>query len=237
MHGRVAVVTGAAGGIGSAVVHELRARGAIVSAWDLSEPEGGQHNLEVDVTDESAVIAAAGAVADGVGRPEILVNCAAWLASHPLLEMPADTFRKVQEVNVLGTFLVTREIARLMQGGAIVNFGSIAGFGGGVDTCAYAASKGAVVSFTYAIAQDLAPRGIRVNAICPGWIDAGFTKQVLQRASDPAAVMAAAAATHLLGRMGTAQEVAKVVAFLVSEDASFITGTAFFVDGGFMVKR
>jgi NAD(P)-dependent dehydrogenase (short-subunit alcohol dehydrogenase family) len=143
-------------------------------------------------------------------------------------------------VNVKGVFLAYKYAVPLMKaagGGAIVNLSSVSALVGTSNSFAYHTSKGAVLSLSYATAQELAPFNIRVNAICPGWVDGGFTHQVMRSLSDPQPLFQAARDAHLLGRMARPDEVAEAALFLASSAASFITGTALFVDGGFMVKR
>lgn len=236
--GKVAIVTGAAGGIGRAIVEELARQGAAVHSWDIEFPEpsvGPRH--VVDVTDENSIREGLSNVVEESGPPKIVVNSAAILVSGGLYNISAEQFMSAMSVNVMGTFLVTKVVTEVMTAGAVVNFASVAGRVSAPDTAAYAATKGAIESFTYSVAGMLATRGIRINAVLPGWIDAGFTEKVLRDMDNPQAVYDAAASAHLVGRMGTPQEVAKTVCFLASDDASFITGTVIPVDGGFLISH
>ena len=152
-------------------------------------------------------------------------------------------FDAVMAVNVKGVWLATRyalphlRATGLAGGAAVVNLSSVSAYIGTDTGWAYTVSKGAVSSFTHAVSQELAPAGIRVNAVAPGYVDAGFTHQSLARNPDPAAMVARANSLHVLGRMAQPAEVAQAVLYLASARASFVTGTVLFVDGGFMVKR
>jgi NAD(P)-dependent dehydrogenase (short-subunit alcohol dehydrogenase family) len=236
--GKVAIVTGAAGGIGDAVVKELTRQGAVVHSWDIEfrERSGGPQHI-VDVTDGDSIRQALSQVIKESGPPKILVNSAAILVSGGLYDISAEQFMSAMKVNVMGTFLVTQVVTDAMTDGAVVNFASVAGRVAAPDAAAYASTKGAIESFTYSVAGTLATRGIRINAVLPGWIDAGFTEKVLRGIDNPQTVYDAAASAHLAGRMGTPHEVAKAVCFLASDDASFITGTVVPVDGGFLIAH
>jgi NAD(P)-dependent dehydrogenase (short-subunit alcohol dehydrogenase family) len=259
--GRVALVTGAAGDIGRAVALRLAAEGARVVISDL---EGSRDQLEavaaavrdvgpdpavatVDVTDETAVAAAVDDLTDRIGPPELVVTCAGIqgafvaLPDHEVTEL-----RTTLEVNVVGTFTVVAAAARALRAagrpGAIVTVSSMAGVSGAPNMPAYSASKAAVLGLTRSAAKDLAPLGIRVNAICPAFIGPGamWDRQVEQQAAAPSPyyadtpedVAAQMVGMVPLGRYGSVDEVAAVVAFLLSDDASYVTGTETEISGG-----
>ncbi|WP_439564611.1 SDR family NAD(P)-dependent oxidoreductase [Microcella sp.] len=233
------VVTGASGGIGREIVGRFHAAGATVVEWDASEPvKSNSHALRVDVTNEDDVARAAQVTLEILGGIDTLVTSAAALRSSPITAMTLEDWNTVMGVNVTGTFLTVKHLGpAIIDGGSIVLISSVTAFIGAVTTSAYATSKGAIVSFGRAISQEFSTRGVRVNTVCPGWVDAGFTDQVLRSAENPAEMRRSANASHLLGRMATPSEVARAVTFLASDEASFITGTELFVDGGFMVKK
>jgi NAD(P)-dependent dehydrogenase (short-subunit alcohol dehydrogenase family) len=121
--------------------------------------------------------------------------------------------------------------------GAVVTLGSVSAYIGSTDGAAYTTTKGAVLSFTFASAGDLAPLGIRVNAVSPGWVDGGFTHQAMSQMEDPNELVETAKRMHYLGRMATPTDVANAAIWLLSDQAAFVTGTSLLVDGGYMVKR
>ena len=231
--GRVAVVTGAAGAIGSAVAERLASQGAQVLLLDRRQGEAaaGASILPCDVASEAEVERAFAAL-DG-GPFDILVNCAGTTGPvGPLEACSLADLELVLAVNLRGSFLCCRAASsRMGRGGAIVNLASTAGLVGSARLGAYALSKAAVISMTRTLALTLAPRGIRVNAVAPGSIEGEMLDGTL-RAADPDAERRAIAALHPLGRLGTAAEVADAVLFLAGPSAAFVTGTILPVDGG-----
>lgn len=261
--GRVALVTGAGGDIGRAVARRLAAGGATVVLADVPGAVEGLSQTErlcaqvgapdlvhvrrFDVTDVAAVEGALASIAGTLGAPDLLVNNAGYQgAFRTLIDYPLTDVRKVLEVNVVGVFAVMQACARHLvaegRPGAIVNIASMAGVSGAPNMVAYSASKGAVIALTKSAAKDLAPAGIRVNAVSPAFIGPGamWTRQVQQQADtpsqyygdDPAEVERQMIDQVPLRRYGTLDEVAAVVAFLLSDDASYLTGTNTEVAGG-----
>jgi 3alpha(or 20beta)-hydroxysteroid dehydrogenase len=221
LSGRTVVVTGAASGIGAAVVSRLGAAGAEVVALD-KESFGGVRRL--DVTDEGDWRRLADEL---YGVPvHGLVNCAGSTWRARLGDVTAAAFQQIHAVNALGPLLAIQAIAPLMPlGGSIVNVGSLAGLQGHYPL-AYTASKWSLRGVTHAACLELGRRGIRVNVVHPGFIDTAMT------ASAPAAFRTAAVEQTVLGRAGASTEVADVILFLLSDAASYVTGAEIPVDGG-----
>ncbi|MBI1777964.1 MAG: SDR family oxidoreductase [Proteobacteria bacterium] len=244
---RVAIVTGAASGIGRAVAVLLARRGAKVLAADLDadglatlpaslDPGASCATLAVDVSDRGSCEGLVQGVLERHQRLDILVNAAAVLRRVPMAEVDEALWDELVDVNLKSQFLLSRAAARPMKErrwGRIVNFTSTAAFNGGAkDSSVYAASKGASLGLTKSLARELAPFGICVNAVCPGGIDTpmgwqGFSEGEMRR--------------HLrdrvpLGRQGRPEEVATAVAFLVSDWASYVTGHTLDVEGGLMMR-
>lgn len=241
------VVVGGAGSIGSAIARAFGREGAVVVVWDrpgdaldtVTAERAGSHAVPVDLLDEDAVAVAAQRSQDVLGGVDVLVNAAGLLRQGRITEMSAAAFDEIMGVNVRGPFLAIKHIVPLMpSGSSIVNLSSVSAYAGSDGSWAYTTTKGALSSLTFGVAQELGARGIRVNAICPGWVDGGFTDQARASSLDPSSLDDAARNAHVLGRMAQPDEVAEAALFLASpRRASFVTGTELFVDGGFMIKR
>jgi len=230
--GKRALVTGAGSGIGAAVARRLAGEGAAVVLADLQlEPvrelaaELGAEALELDVRDEAQVAAATAGL-------DVLVNVAGIGSTTTAPDTPLDVWEDVFAVNARGTFLCCKHAIPDMStrgGGAIVNVASVAALVGLKRRAAYCASKGAVVSLTRALAVDHVSDGIRVNAVCPGTVDSPWVRRLVEDAGESLDELRA---RQPLGRLGTPEEVATAIAYLASDDAAFVTGTAFVIDGG-----
>ena len=228
--GLVAVITGAAGGIGSATGDLMAARGATVAGLDLS---GGR--FRCDVTDAASVDSAIAAVVAEHGRLDIVVNNAGIGAAGDVAANSDDEWRRVFEVNVFGMARVSRAALphlRSSPSAAIVNVSSIVAQVGLPQRALYAATKGAVASLTLAMAADHVGDGIRVNAVVPGTADTPWVGRLLAAAADPVAARSALEGRQPIGRLVSAPEVAQAITYLASPLSSSTTGTLLPVDGG-----
>jgi 3alpha(or 20beta)-hydroxysteroid dehydrogenase len=239
LEGALAVVTGAASGIGAATARTLAGQGARVIAADLpgraeasaAQLGDGVEAVALDVRDPHAWETVV-EHADGAGGMDVLVNCAGIAMHSVLMDLAVEEYQAVIDVNQTGTFLGMRAAARSMArsgGGSIVNVASIAALYGLPATVAYAASKAAVLAMTRSAAHDLAPHRIRVNAVSPGIIDTAM-QQIENR--DPELSESIARMTQLPGRMGSPAEIAESIVFLASARSSHTTGAELLIDGG-----
>jgi len=244
--GRSVLVTGGSRGIGRAIVELFAEEGANVTFFYKGNAEAAQdvvaklrdagrdaHAAQVDVTDAATCHTAVEALAARTERIDVLVNNAGVIRDNPLAALGDDDIKTVLDTNIGGVFNVTRAVVPYMvmqRAGTIINLSSVAGDKGGRGQTNYAASKGAVNAFTRALAVELAPRKIRVNAVAPGVIDTEMSQDVREMAGD------AAKARILLKRFGTVQDVAYAVWFLASDYANYVTGQVFHVDGGFKLE-
>ncbi len=237
---RVAVIAGAAGDIGAACAAAFAADHTLILIDQRlpTLPVGAEGVcLALDLTDPDAVGSAFATIAARWGQLDVLVNVAGINHRASVAEMRIADWDRMMDVNVGAMFLTAKHAIPLMkraEAPAIINMASISGHVASPDYPAYVATKAAVESFTWALAGEVGPLGIRVNAVAPGWVAAGFTRAALDSAEDPAALLARAKAAHLLGRMARPEEVAAAILWLASLKASFVTGETLFVDGGLM---
>jgi 3-oxoacyl-[acyl-carrier protein] reductase len=239
LDGRVAVITGGAGGIGLATARRMTASGATVVLWDRDDATLAPAAAELpaattfafDVTDEAAVARATDAAMRQHGRIDILVNAAGISAPKvTILESSLAEVRRIFDINLIGTYLVSRAVGRHMVAadyGRIVNLGSVAGKEGNPFSAAYSASKAAVISFTKSMAKELAKTGVRVNCVAPAII---ATKNLYH--DMPEEMQKLWVSRVPMGRPGTPEEVAAMICWLASEECSFSTGAAFDLSGG-----
>jgi 3-oxoacyl-[acyl-carrier protein] reductase len=244
--GKTVIVTGGGRGIGRAIVEMLAGDGADVTFFYRDNAEtaaavvaAGRAEgravaaVQVDIRDSAACIAAVEQVVERRGRVDVLVNNAGVIRDNQLAGFSDADVADVLDTNVTGLFNVTRAVAPYMisqRGGRIVNLSSVAGDKGGRGQTNYAASKGAVNAFTRALAVELAPRKVMVNAVAPGVIETEMSEPVRELAGD------AVKSRILLKRYGKAEEVAYAIWFLASDYASYITGQVLTVDGGFKME-
>ncbi len=244
------IVTGAASGIGRGTALRLLSEGANVAALDLNAAEVQQLTQEapeadrarlftarVDISDEASAHDTVAAVISRFGKLDAIVNAAGILYGDHTHEMSLERWNRLVQVNLTGTFLMVREsLPHLLSTGAgvIINFASTSAFFAHPYMAAYAATKGAIAAFTHSVALEYANRGLRAVNIVPGGITSGITNETPQNLPEDAdwALLAHLGARLNDGRMGTPEEVAGVIAMLISDDGAFITGTEIRIDGG-----
>jgi len=247
--GKVAFITGAASGIGAACALRFAQEGASLAGFDLNKPEGeagadwvagaqlaSRRLFETgDVRDEARVREVVALAKERLERIDVLVNAAGVAGGGMIHMLGADEWDRVVDINLKGTFLVSKHVLGVMlaqQSGAIVNVSSVEGIEGFLGGSSYNASKGGVVLLTKNMAIDYARAGIRVNVICPGFIDTPLFRSVVLKG--PAAPLAPQIKeAHQLGRWGQPVEIANAALFLASDEASFVTGVTLPVDGGY----
>jgi NAD(P)-dependent dehydrogenase (short-subunit alcohol dehydrogenase family) len=231
----VAVVTGAAQGIGRSTAEALGAEGYRLVLFDRQPVDGFPGALTVvgDVTDEADVAACAAAAVDAYGRVDVVVNNAGIACIGPAEDLDPATWRRVLDVNLTGPFLVSRAFGRLMlaaRSGSIVNIASVAGLRGVADRSAYNASKHGLVGLTRTLATEWGGRGVRVNAVCPGWVKTPMDDE----SQGEGAYGDTDITDHVpLGRFARPDDVAQAVLFLAdSRRSGFVNGATLSVDGG-----
>jgi NAD(P)-dependent dehydrogenase (short-subunit alcohol dehydrogenase family) len=252
LKGRAALVSGGAQGIGKAIARRFQQEGARVVILDRDLPMGTAAAAELtkecpslpvdfigaDLLHSDQIHASVRRFKDRLGALDILVNNAGVEIEKPFERTTLAEWDCVLGINLRGAFLLTQAALPLFpaEGGAIVNISSIHATHAFPDSVAYACSKAGLVALTRNLALELAPRHIRANAICPGYIDTRLWDEYIQRSPDPAALAAQTAALHPIGRRGLPTDVGEAALFLVAHESSFITGTVITVDGGLTIR-
>jgi dihydroanticapsin dehydrogenase len=247
LEGKVGLITGGAGAIGRATARRFAAEGASVMVADRDETSAGEVAAElradgaqalgigVDVTSDASVAAMVSQAVAAYGRIDILFTCAGVLVSGSVTETSLADWDRTLAVNLTGPFLASRHVVPVMianGGGSIVHMSSTAGLVGETSIAAYCASKGGVLMLARQMALDYARQGVRVNVICPGWIDTPFNDPAIEAGGGKEALAPFVDQMVPIGRQGTPDEVADVVAFLASDEARLMTGSIITVDGG-----
>jgi NAD(P)-dependent dehydrogenase (short-subunit alcohol dehydrogenase family) len=247
--GKVAIVTGGASGLGAESARRLAREGATVVLTDLAGDAGQAVADEIaaargraeflvqDVTDEARWAEVAADVLARFGRIDVLVNSAGvGGGGQPILEHTLDAWRRIVGINLEGTFLGVRHVAPAMAAagrGSIINLSSILGKVGLPGASAYCASKGGVLMLTKAVALELAPTGVRVNSVHPGFIETPMVLNAFRESENENEMRDLIVSRHALGRLGAPREIADAIVFLASDESSFMTGSELVVDGGY----
>jgi len=250
--GRIALVSGGAQGIGRAIAARFQAAGARVVILDkdrlagrrcaseltASDPRLPAEFLAADLANAEEIGPIAAELRERHGRIDVLVNNAGIEIAKSFATCTLEDWDRILGVNLRGAFVLTQALLPLFAstGGAIVNISSIHATHAFAESLPYACSKAGLVAFTRNLALELAPRRIRVNVICPGYVDTRLWEEYLQQAPDPAALDAATTALHPLGRRGMPVDVAEVALFLAADCAAFMTGASIVLDGGLTIR-
>ncbi len=234
---RIAVITGGSGGIGQAICERFEREGAIVYAADITEnskSKAGSYRT-LDVTSEDSVTTFFDEIEQQHGKLHILVNAAGIEIEKTIEETTLEEWNRVMAVNCTGMFLTSRCAVKLMRAagsGSIINFGSYDGFIADPELAAYCASKGAVHALTRAMACDHGPQGIRVNAVCPGYVDTPMLQSFFGHSGDIDSLKQAVNDIHPVRRYGQPEDIANMVNWLAGDEARYASGQLWVVDGG-----
>ncbi len=244
------IVSGGASGLGQAAAEKFARNGYNIGLIDINEEKGKKVEQKIkglgvdaifckcDISNNEEVQRAAKSIKDKFGRADVLINNAGLEVRGSILQCTEEDWIRLYDINLKGMYYMTKAFAPMMieQGkGAIVNTGSILGYRTVGERAAYSSSKGAIDTLTRSMAFDLAANNIRVNCVVPGAIDTPLLRGSINDSPDPAATEKFLGSKSVFGRMGTSEEVANVMYFLASDEASFVTGAAYFVDGGWSI--
>lgn len=246
LQGKIAIITGAGTGIGRAIALAYAREGAAIALvgrrneplHDVAKQAGGAPLvLSADVSKQSDIDRVLAAVKDRFGGLNVLVNNAGVLHIGTAEQITEEQWDQTFNTNVRGLWLLSRAVLPFLRkagGGSIVNVASVLGINGARNRASYAPSKGAVILLTKCMAIDHGEENIRVNAICPSFVETDLTADVLRKASDPAAVRRERVGVHPIGRLGQPEDVAGMAVYLASDESSWVTGAALAVDGGYL---
>ena len=238
LNGRIAIVTGGTGGIGAAICSRFTKEGAIVYAADINLPDqqfDGVEFLQHDVTQESSAADLMGEMEKRHGKLDILVNAAGIEIEETIEDTTLEQWNRTFAINVTGTFLTSKYALPLMRNagkGSIINFGSYDGFIADPGLAAYCASKGAVHALTRAMACDHGPENIRVNAICPGYVDTPMLQSFFGDSGNIDSLKKAVRDVHPLRTYGQPEDIANLVNWLAGDEARYASGQLWVIDGG-----
>jgi NAD(P)-dependent dehydrogenase (short-subunit alcohol dehydrogenase family) len=250
MSNKVMIVSGGASGLGQAAAEKFAKNGYNIVLIDINEEKGKKAEQKIrsmgvdaifckcDISDNEEVQKAARLTKERFGRADVLINNAGLEVRGSILQCTEEDWTRLYDINLKGMYYMTKAFAPIMIGqgkGAIVNTGSILGYRTVGERAAYSSSKGAIDTLTRSMAFDLATNNIRVNCVVPGAIDTPLLRGSINDSPDPAATEKFLGSKSVFGRMGTSEEVANVMYFLASDEASFVTGAAYFVDGGWSI--
>lgn len=230
--GKVALVTGASSGMGQATARLLAERGARV--FTAQRGKAAHESIIADFSDPDTPARVIGEVRDKAGRLDILINNAGMMREGTVEETSLDDWHMQLHLNLTAPFLLIRHAMPLLRdgGGAIVNVGSIEGLGSNPRHPAYCASKAGLHGLTRAVAVDHGQDGVRCNAVAPGWIDSALNEEFIESLGDPVEFRKQIGRIHPVRRTGSPEEVARLICWLASEEAAFVTGQIYTIDGG-----